>query len=100
MDFLKESFETVRKARHTLRAIDNPLRQRILTFISENQGTTVTNIYKKLRIEQSVASQMLGILRKEGIVTTERNGREIHYQVNESQLKRIVSTARQLAIKN
>ena len=43
---------------------------------------TVTEMYVKLRIEQSVASQHLAILRRANIVLTKREGKFIFYSVN------------------
>ena len=42
------------------RAADHPLRQKILLFIHQNLRVNVRTIYKKLKIEQSVASHHLG----------------------------------------
>jgi DNA-binding transcriptional ArsR family regulator len=50
---------------------------------------TVTEIYVKLRLEQSVASQHLAILRKAGFVKTERDGKFIYYSVNNDRLEEL-----------
>ena len=50
---------------------------------------TVTEIYVKLRLEQSVASQHLAILRKAGFVKTERDGKFIYYSVNTERLEEL-----------
>jgi len=50
----------------------------------------VTDIYVKLRIEQSVASQHLAILRNEGFVSTEREGKTIWYSINADAIKSFV----------
>ena len=42
-----------------------------------------------LRIEQSVASQHLAILRKAGIVSTMREGKFIFYAINSSRIETI-----------
>jgi DNA-binding transcriptional ArsR family regulator len=47
---------------------------------------TVTEIYIQLRLEQSVASQHLAILRKAGFVNTDRDGKFIYYSVNHNRL--------------
>ena len=47
---------------------------------------TVTEIYVKLRLEQSVASQHLMILRKAGIVFTQREGKFIYYSINDKRV--------------
>jgi len=46
----------------------------------------VTDIYVKLRLEQSVASQHLAILRRANIVITDRDGKFIHYKLNYEKL--------------
>jgi DNA-binding transcriptional ArsR family regulator len=43
----------------------------------------------RLRLEQSVASQHLAILRKAGIVNTERDGKFIFYTVNYKRIDEI-----------
>ncbi|MFT4644331.1 MAG: DNA-binding transcriptional ArsR family regulator [Planctomycetota bacterium] len=74
--------ETLFTAVMTLRAINNPLRKRIIDLVNANTDITVTKIYKKLKIEQSVASQHLAILRKSGFLTATRNGKFIYYNAN------------------
>ena len=76
----------VKKAALTLRALNHKLRQQILKLIDDQGKMTVTEIYVKLRLEQSVASQHLAILRKAGFVTTTRDGKFIYYSVNTSRL--------------
>jgi DNA-binding transcriptional ArsR family regulator len=76
----------VKKAALTLRALNHKLRQQILKLIDEQGKMTVTEIYVKLRLEQSVASQHLAILRKAGFVNTTRDGKFIYYSVNTSRL--------------
>ena len=67
------------------RAIDHTLRQQILTLLEDSVfGMTVTQIYVKLRLEQSVASQHLAVLRRAGIVATERQGKYIYYSISQS----------------
>lgn len=75
-------YSEVRKAVLVLRAINHKLRQQILDLLEENQKMTVTDLYIKLRLEQSVASQHLAILRRAGVVATDRNGKFIYYRVD------------------
>jgi len=79
----------LKKAAMVLRAINHKLRQQILKLIDENGKMTVTEIYVKLRLEQSVASQHLAILRKAGFVKTERDGKFIYYSVNTERLEEL-----------
>ena len=79
----------VKKAAIVLRAINHKLRQVILKLIDENDKMTVTEIYMRLRLEQSVASQHLAILRKAGFVKTQRDGKFIYYSVNYKRLEEL-----------
>ena len=71
-------------------------RQQILRLIAKQDGIIVTSIYKKLKIEQSVASQHLAILRNQGIVKTERDGKFIYYSVNHDRLEQLHTIAESL----
>jgi len=82
-------YHNVKKASLVLRALNHKLRQQVIKTIHENKRLTVTELYVKLRLEQSVASQHLAILRKAGIVTTKRDGKFIFYTINFSRIDAI-----------
>jgi ArsR family transcriptional regulator, virulence genes transcriptional regulator len=86
----------LRKAALVLRAVNHKLRQKMLDLLEENKRMTVTEIYVKLRLEQSVASQHLAILRNAGVVQTERNGKFIFYSVNHGRVSQISSLVEEL----
>ena len=75
------------KAQNVFRALNHKLRISILETI-EGSGNKmpVTDLYVKLRLEQSVASQHLAILRRANLVTTQREGKWIFYSVNHPML--------------
>ena len=75
-----------RKASLIFRAINHPLRQQMLRIIHQKGRMTVTELYIILRLEQSVTSQHLAILRKATLVSTERKAKNILYSVNYAQL--------------
>lgn len=83
---LKVDLLSVKKAAVILRAVNHKLRQQILRLLDENSRLTVTEVYIRLRLEQSVASQHLAILRRAGFVKTERDGKFIYYMVNTDRL--------------
>ena len=86
---LKIDLISLKKGALILRAINHKLRQQIVRLINDNHRMTVTEIYIQLRLEQSVASQHLAILRKAGFVKTDRDGKFIYYSVNNSRLEEI-----------
>jgi DNA-binding transcriptional ArsR family regulator len=81
-DSIKLDFISLKKAALVLRAMNHKLRQQMIKMLDEHKRLTVTEIYVKLRLEQSVASQHLAILRRAGIVVTQRDGKFIYYTVN------------------
>jgi DNA-binding transcriptional ArsR family regulator len=86
---IKIDYLNVKKASLVLRALNHKLRQQIVKMLDEKERMTVTEIYVNLRLEQSVASQHLAILRRAGIVRTERDGKFIYYHVNYPRLEQI-----------
>ena len=79
-----------------VRGINHTLRQRMLFLIHENKRMTVSAIYGKLGIEQSVTSQHLSILRNAGFVQTKREGKFIFYSVNYARLEQVHSIVHDL----
>ena len=93
---LNVDLHNLKKAAMVLRAINHKLRQQILKLIDENGKMTVTEIYVKLRLEQSVASQHLAILRRAGIVKTRPDGKFIYYSINPSRIDEIYKISKTL----
>ena len=86
---LQIDYYNIKKASLVLRSLNHKLRQQIIRIIAEQKKLAVTEIYVKLRLEQSVASQHLAILRKSGIVTTQREGKFIYYTINTARIQAI-----------
>jgi DNA-binding transcriptional ArsR family regulator len=85
-------------ASNVLRAINHPLRMQFVHLIDQNGKLTVTQIYFKMRIEQSVASQHLAILREAEVLTATRKGKNIFYSVNNAKLEAIAETLELLEV--
>jgi hypothetical protein len=77
----------IKKAGLILRAINHKLRQEIIEFIDGKGQVTVTEIFIEMRLEQSVASQHLAILRRAGIVKTKREGKFMYYSLHLERLE-------------
>lgn len=91
-------YAELRRAVLVLRAVNHKLRQRMIDLLEESERMTVTDIYIKLRLEQSVASQHLAILRKAGVVRTDRQGKYIYYSLDNERLGQISRLVEELAI--
>ncbi|MEM6321975.1 MAG: metalloregulator ArsR/SmtB family transcription factor [Bacteroidota bacterium] len=73
--------EKLQTSAEILRALAHPLRLKILSFIDQNGTINVNRIYNTLKLEQSITSQHLRILRMAGLVGTQRDGKFIHYSI-------------------
>src|SRR5579863_1893627 len=82
-------YKELEKVSSLLRALTHPLRIKILSFIDSNKKINVNKIYKSLRLEQSIASQHLRILRNDKLVLANRNGKFIFYTVNYRRIEQI-----------
>lgn len=78
--------EKLQVSSNILRALAHPLRLKILEFIDQHDVINVNKIYNTLKLEQSITSQHLRILRLAGLVLTKRDGKFIHYQLDYDKL--------------
>ena len=86
----------LKKTALVFRAVNHNLRQQMLQLIHKRERIKVTDIFVKLRLEQCVVSQHLSILRRAGLVYTERQGKSIFYSVNYSRLQQLHIVSAQL----
>ena len=82
----KQLFTNVKEASLLLRAINNKVRQHILKLLEQHHRLTVTEILIRLRLLQSITSQHLSVLRRQKIVITKREGKNIYYELNHPRL--------------
>ena len=82
-------YSELRKGVLVLRSVNHKLRQAIIDLLEDTDRMSVTDLFIRLRLEQSVASQHLAILRKSGVVITERSGKFIYYSLNRERLRQI-----------
>jgi DNA-binding transcriptional ArsR family regulator len=90
-------YRTLRKAVLNVRAVDHDVRKKIISMLLEKGSMTVTDVYSELNMEQSVASQHLAVLRRAGLVQTDRNRKFIAYSVNPERMSDINVFVKNLA---
>lgn len=90
-------YAVINSAALTLRALNHTLRKKLLELIEERGEIKVSDIYKKLKIEQSVASHHLAIMRHAEVVTARRESKCIYYSVNHKRINEITEIAKKLA---
>ncbi len=78
-----------KELRASLRAMADLARLRILQQLAgyEHEEITVSDLIRALRISQPLASWHLRILRKAGLVTTHRNGRQVYCSLNRARVE-------------
>ena len=75
-----------------LKALSDPTRMKIVRILrSQGHSLCVNALASRLGITQSAVSQHLRILKRAGIVSGERNGYFVHYEVNGERLKELKS---------
>ncbi len=86
----KINLDKLDNATSMLKAISHPMRIAIIQMLYSNKKMNVTEIYKKLKIEQASASHHLSILKNRHILESKRDGKKTFYIINESVLSKII----------
>jgi DNA-binding transcriptional ArsR family regulator len=79
-----------------LRAVAHPIRLRILDYLrSEGEGRSVSEIERACGVQQAVVSQQLRILKDQGVLTSQRHGNFVFYDVATPSVLLILDCIRQ-----
>ncbi|WP_095108390.1 metalloregulator ArsR/SmtB family transcription factor [Pseudomonas sp. Irchel 3E20] len=78
-----------------LKALGNPERLLLLCQLSEGERS-VSELERLLDIQQPTLSQQLGVLRREGLVATRREGKHIFYRIDSPAALAVINTLYQL----
>ena len=78
-------------AARLLKTLANEQRLRVLCALVEGE-VSVGELNQQLEISQSALSQHLAKLRDEGLVTTRRESRTIHYSLSDGAAREIIGT--------
>jgi len=82
------NIEKLQYSAELVKALAHPLRLKILEYIDSQGVINVNKIYSTLKIEQSVTSQHLKLLRGAGVVKAQKEGKFVHYNINYDVLHR------------
>lgn len=83
--------ENAGAAGQLLKALGNPDRLLLLCQLVHGE-MNVGELEDRLKIVQPTLSQQLGVLRREGLVDTRRDGRQIYYSISSPQALAIIET--------
>src|SRR5512141_2693088 len=76
------SLDACPEIREFLKALASETRQRILFLFVDGEPRTVGQIASELQTGQSTASEHLAILKRGGLLDSEREGKEVYYRPN------------------
>ncbi|HPR30446.1 MAG TPA: metalloregulator ArsR/SmtB family transcription factor [Prolixibacteraceae bacterium] len=88
----KELFpiDRIDKATGIFKAMAHPIRISILYLLKNDEAMTVTEIYRKLELEQSTISHHLGILKDKGVLCSTREGKNTLYTLKNKVFGQII----------
>ncbi len=91
--------DDLKVASEILRALAHPLRLQIVQFIDRNEKINVNKIYNTLKLEQSITSQHLRVLRTSDIVETYREGKFVFYSINYDKIRQVNQAISEFLVK-
>lgn len=72
------------------KTLSHPLRFQIVVGLLQKNECNVQTMCEKLDASQPIISQHLAVLRKAGIVETNRNGNQICYYIKDPRVKKLI----------
>lgn len=81
--------EAAEQASEFLKSLANPVRLRILCLLVQGESP-VGDIAEKLAARQSLISQHLALLRKDGLVRPRRDGQTIFYALADERARKLI----------
>lgn len=73
--------QKMERAAYVLKAVAHPVRISIIDLLDQSERLTVTELQQHLSIEQSLLSHHLTNLRDKGLLTTQRDGKNVYYSL-------------------
>lgn len=77
------------------RILGHPVRVRILELLRDGERT-VGDLQLQLQMDSSGTSQHLGVLRKQGVLDSRREGTSVYYSVRDPRIFQLLEVARQI----
>ena len=95
MELKELNAETLERAAGMLKAIAHPMRISIVQLLEDGKKRTVTEIHRKLGIEQATASHHLVILKDRGVLSSKREGKNTWYYLKHTNLRTVLASVQE-----
>lgn len=79
----KLKVESLKKAAETLKILAHPQRLRLIEILEREQEVPVHTLIEETGFPQAVVSQHLNQMRRSGLLTAERRGKEMWYSITD-----------------
>lgn len=83
--------EKIEKAAFILKTIAHPMRLRIIEYLNEKEKMSVGELCQALDCEQSLTSHHLSNMKLKGILSSQREGKNIYYSLKEKDVTNILA---------
>lgn len=83
--------EKLEKAAFILKTIAHPVRLKIIELLNENEQLSVGDICERINCEQSLTSHHLSNMRLKGILSAQRDGKNMFYSLKEKDVVHILA---------
>lgn len=94
--FTTEQLPLYERKANLFKGLAHPYRIRVLEILSAKPEVPVSEILADTGLEASHLSQHLAVLRKYGLVTSERHASIVHYRLAHLEVAELLQVARQL----
>src|ERR1043165_3021405 len=95
-DVFRINRSSINHSNEMIRAVNNPIRQKILNLLSEGIHV-VEELCGECELEQAVVSHHLSVLRKANLVDSLRSGKHVHYSLNKRNFDTIIDLIKKIA---
>lgn len=82
--------EELNKNAELFKMLSNPVRLCILTNLARNNRRNVSDLIVCSNVTQSLVSQQLSKLKLAGIITSEKIGNEVYYELKDEKILKII----------
>lgn len=82
--------EYIQQSVEILKAMAHPVRLQLLMEVLDKERLCVSELQHRLGIEQAIVSQQLKILKRQGILESEKQGKQCFYIVKKQGLEKII----------
>ena len=88
---LKIEQDELEKAAFILKSIAHPTRLAIIKILSEHGLLAVSEISETLKLEQSLTSHHLNIMKTKGVLESKRDGKSIKYKLKLTEVTQVLT---------